>query len=164
MKPIVFISRGFTLIEMVMVILIMAILSAVAMPAISTFFAPSLDASRQTVLAALRQARGTSYAHRRLVCVTVVSASLVEVQASANPSASCAGTSLLSPAGQSNFLQGIKNLTLSSSPQAILYFQPDGRVTSDVIGATPSDYTLTMTIAGQGSAAVTLSGASGSAQ
>lgn len=149
---------------MVVTLLIIGILTAVAIPVLGNFFSPSMDAARQSVLAALRQARFTAYGHRRLVCVSVSGASLGQVQASVNPAASCTGATLVSPTGNANFIQGLTGLTLASSPSATLYFQPDGRVTSDLAGASATNYTVTLSIAAQTSTTVTLSGASGSAQ
>jgi MSHA pilin protein MshC len=157
-------SRGFTLIEMVVAMVIMAIISAVALPNLSNFFSPSVDSARETVLAALRQAKSRAYSHRRLVCLTASGTSVNMLQVGTNPATSCAGGSVPGPDGSSNFLSAVPGASVSSSPLSVLYFQPDGRLTSDAAGLTTSNYVLTITVGTQGSTTINVNGASASAQ
>ncbi len=158
------IQRGFTLIEMVISLIIIAVISAVIMPNLDHFFSPSADASREAVLGALRQAKNHAYSHRRLVCVTASGSSITMLQASTNPAASCGGTSLKGPDGSSNFLNDMTGVVISSTPSSTLYFQPDGTLSSDAAGSSISNYVLTVTTGTQTSVTVTISGASASPQ
>jgi MSHA pilin protein MshC len=157
-------ERGFTLIEMVISMIIIAIVCAVALPNLDNFFSPSADAARETVLGALRQAKNQAFTHRRLVCLTASGSSITAVQASANPAVSCGSTAVLGPDGKPNFLSDISGVTVSASPASILYFQPDGTLTSNLAGSTQSNYVLTITVGSQSPTVVGVSGASATPQ
>lgn len=149
--------------ELVVAMLIVGILAVVAMPKLELMMAPSGDAARETVLAALRQARTQAYAHRRLVCASASGSSLTVVQATSFPATACTGTAVLSPSGQANFLAGTVGAAISASPSATLHFQPNGTVTTDAAGANLANFTLSISAAGQAPVTVNVAGQGASA-
>jgi hypothetical protein len=68
------------------------------------------------------------------------------------------------PDGKPNFLSEITGVSISSVPSSTLYFQPDGTLTSDLAGASQSNYVLTITVGAQPTTVVNVSGASATPQ
>lgn len=141
-------STGFTLPELVLVLVIVGVMAVVALPRLQGTVGFDDEAWHQDVVTALRHAHHTAVAARRLVCATVGTGAVTLSIAGANPASSCSST-LPGYDGDSNFAHSSKAPTTSS---ALLYFQPSGRVTSDGAGSTASDYTIT--ISGQTSVIV----------
>ena len=123
-------ERGFTLPELVAVLVIVGVLAVVALPKFDAGLSLRSDAWRDEVVAALRTARQTAVSHRRLVCASVAGSSVTLSIAPANPATAC-GAALPGPGG-----------TAAVSPAGVLYFQPSGRVTSDGAGSTTSDRSI----------------------
>jgi hypothetical protein len=118
------------------------------------------DAWRDQVLAALRYGQKSAVAHRRLVCVTVNSTSLSLRIASANPASSC-NSDLRGPEGSAVFAtNGDSSSTTAVAPAGVIYFQPDGRATSDGAGTTVSSRTVSMS----GVSSITVNGETGYVQ
>jgi prepilin-type N-terminal cleavage/methylation domain-containing protein len=142
-------SRGFTQVELVMVIIILGILAVVALPyfsGASTFKASALS---EQVRASLRYAQKTAVSHRRLVCATLGAATVTLTIASVNssaPATSSCDAALKSPTGATVFVTSSDpaNMTISVAPSGTIYFQPSGFVTSDGAGTTIQDYTITV--------------------
>jgi len=124
-----------------MVLLLVAILAAVAVPRLSQTGAITQAAWRDQLQAGLTHARQLAQGHRRLVCATVATGELRLAIASANPATSC-NTTLAGPDGDARWARDTQGIALTQSPAGTLYFQPDGRITSDGAGATPVDVTI----------------------
>lgn len=125
--------RGFTMVELVVVITILGVISVSVLPKLGAIPALRNDAWLDEVVAAVRYARQTAISHRRLVCLTVGSSSLSLQIASAHPATSC-NTDLRGPNGTAVFASGISTgATLNVSPaySNLIYFLPDGRIASD---------------------------------
>lgn len=138
-------QRGFTLTELVVIIILVGILSASVLPKLQATFALRDDAWRDALVSALRYAQKTAVSHRRLVCATVADTSVTLTIAQANPASACS-LSLSGPTGGSAFATSDNPAMLTTvSPSGVLFFQPDGRVTTDGAGATASDRTLSLT-------------------
>lgn len=139
-------SRGFTLPELVAVLLMIGILSATALPRLEGVLSFRDDGWRDQLVAALHYAHKSAISHRRLVCASVAGAGVTLSIASANPASACS-TLLPGLDGQALAADSKGGAVASVSPGGTIYFQPSGRVTSDGAGATAS--TRTITIAGQ---------------
>lgn len=145
-------SRGFTLVELVGILLIVGVLAAVASPKLDSLGQFQSSGYRDQVLAALRHASHTALSHRRLVCATVASTGVTLTIARSNPATACSsaldspvpGAAATAPAG----------VTTTVSPASTLYFQPSGRVTSDAAGVSAPVWTFGIT----GESAITLTG------
>lgn len=136
-------QRGFTIAELVAVMVIVGVLAAVALPKFSAGLAVRDDVFRDEVVSALRYAHATATSHRRLVCATVDSTSVSLAIAAVNPATACSA-SLPGPDGSATYASTNSGTTASAAPSGTLYFQPSGRVTSDAAGATTTDTTITI--------------------
>jgi MSHA pilin protein MshC len=135
-------SQGFTMVELVVIIVILGVISAVILPKLDLASGLSEDARRDQVVAGLRYARQTAVSHRRLVCVTVGASSISLQIASANPATVCT-TDLAGPDGTGVFASDLSDGTGNSvTPAGTIYFQPDGRVSTDGAGATIASRTI----------------------
>lgn len=118
-------SAGFTLVELVMVIIILGILAVMVMPRMSTSDYRGLE-FHDRVVSALRYAQKTATSHRRMVCVAFTTSTVTLTIARANPSVAC-DDPLVLPGGNSNSVQSsdATNVVFSAVPVAFS-FQPDG--------------------------------------
>ena len=127
--------RGFTLPELVAVIMLIGILSAVALPKLQGALSFRDDAWHDQIVAALRYAHKSAISHRRLVCADLSGTSLALTIAAANPATACSAV-LPGIDGSNNAAVTQGSTTASASPSGTFYFQPSGRVTTDGAGAT----------------------------
>ena len=125
-------AAGFTLVELVMVIILLGILSAAAIPRITDTSAFSQMAFRDGLVATLRHAQKTAVSHRRLVCVTL-DARRASARIAAARTQGCA-VDLPGPDGKSEIVAS--DAGVSVSPTGTLYFQPNGDITTDAGGKT----------------------------
>jgi MSHA pilin protein MshC len=148
-------TTGFTLPELLGVIVLTSVLAVFAMPSLDGVFGFRDEAWRGELIAALRNARQTAVAHRRLVCVSIATGGVSLRIAAANPASDCSNP-LVGPDGQTTYATGSGTAT-SLSPAGTLYFQPSGRATVDAAGSTTSAWQITIT----GQNAITLLGETG---
>lgn len=135
--------RGFTLIELVTVLVLVGVLSAVALPSLSGIQSFRATEFRAEVVAGLRFAQKVAVSHRRLVCAAFASNSLT-LSIDHDRNGTCDGRAINLPGRTSNVIQGAgAGANFTTVPQA-LFFQPDGRI-FDAGGNTVS---LSLTIDG----------------
>lgn len=136
-------QTGFTLIELVAVLVLVAVLAATVLPRMESALAMRGDAWRDQVVATLRQAQSMAVGHRRLVCVSVASNALSVSIATSQPASSCS-TAVPGPDGDARWARDASAPATALSPTGNLFFQPSGRVTSDGAGllATPGRITI----------------------
>lgn len=149
-------ERGFTLPELIAVLLVAAVLAVTVMPKLDGALSLRNDTWRDEVVAALRTAHQTAVSHRRLVCASVSGSSITLSIAAANPASACSA-SLPGPDGAAAYTTSSAGTTASVSPAGTLYFQPSGRVTSDGAGSTVSSRTISIS----GTSAITVVGETG---
>jgi prepilin-type N-terminal cleavage/methylation domain-containing protein len=152
-------QRGFTLVELVIVIVLLGILAVVALPRLGGSDAFSEAGFHTEVVAALRYAQKTAVSHRRLVCAQLTGTTVTLRIAASNPMNACGTTLLSAPNGAAAFASTNSTslaLTAGSLP-ATLYFQPDGRITTNVAGS--SLWTAGITVPNQ--PAIAIVGATG---
>ena len=140
-------QAGFTLIELIAILILVGVLAVVALPKFDTAISLRNDTARDEALAALRYAGQTALSHRRLVCADV-SATAVTLRIATTRPASACDAALSGPDGGTTFTSNPGSASFTLSPAGTMYFQPDGRVTSDGAGTTASARTLSVSGAG----------------
>jgi len=150
-------ARGFTLPELIAVMMMVGVLAAVALPKLQVGTELRGDTWRDEVVAALRHARHTAVSHRRLVCASIGSTVTLTI-APANPATSCSAA-LSGPDGGTAYTTAPSGVSATVAPVGLLYFQPDGRITSDGAGSTATDRSVTVSGASLG--AITVVGETG---
>lgn len=131
--------------ELIMVVIIVGVLAAYALPRISSMVGLQDDAWRDALVSSVRMANKFAVGHRRLVCMTVTNTTVALSVAGANPATAC-NLNLPGPRGSGNFAAAANARALTTvTPGNNLFFQPDGRVTTDGAGANAVDWTITAT-------------------
>ena len=136
-------QSGFTLIELVAVLVLVAVLAVAVLPRMEGALALRGDAWRDQVVATLRQAQSMAVGHRRLVCVAVTSNTVSISVATSHPASGCV-SAVPGPDGSASWARDASAPATALSPAGGLFFQPSGRVTSDGAGllATPGRITI----------------------
>ena len=133
-------SLGFTMVELITIIILLGILAAVAIPRMDGATSFRSVEFRDKAIAALRYAQKTAASHRRLVCVTLTQTTVtLDIDNSATKDSSC-DVGLTLPGGSASSFTTTHNGFSSSPSPAVLYFQPNGNMTSDAAGATIADF------------------------
>ena len=112
-------SHGFTLVELVMVIVILGVMTAVVAPKLMDNSDIQARGFADQVKAALRYAQKTAIAQRRFVCSAFTSGSVTLTITSLviNKVAACPGAALASPAGEPAYVvTAPSGITFSGTP------------------------------------------------
>lgn len=147
-------EKGFTLVELVLVMILLGILAVVALPRLTDSAVFQAAGFQSEVTAALRYAHKSAISHRRLVCATLTANSVSLTIANANPAIAC-NTALTGPDGNTAFAS--TSADLIAPVVGPIYFQPSGTVTSDGAGSAITSYTISVS----GMTAITVVGATG---
>ncbi len=152
--------RGYTAIELIVIVVLVGALASFVLPKLQGALSMRDAGWHDQVLASMRYAQKSAVGHRRLVCATVTTTSVTLTVATVNPASSC------STALQGSDGTGTAASTTNSSagttvsPAGVIYFQPDGRITSDGAGSTSSTRTISMS----GASDITVNGETGYVQ
>lgn len=155
--------RGFTLVELVVVIIVLGVVAVTALPRLTGANAFREAGFHAEVVSALRYAQKTAVSHRRLVCAHVTSASVTLQIAATNPVSTCGTAFLRSPNGDDVFASSTAaTLGLSQGVLPVtLFFQPDGRITTGA-GSGSTLWSASITVSGMPN--ITVVGATGYVQ
>ncbi|MBU1236887.1 MAG: prepilin-type N-terminal cleavage/methylation domain-containing protein [Gammaproteobacteria bacterium] len=149
-------GRGFTLVELVTVMILIGILAVVALPQLNVAQDFGATSFRDRVAASLRYAQKSAVARRRMVCATVAADGLsLTLTVAASFGAGACANAMNGPDGANPAASAPGSVTLT--PAVTLYFQPSGSVTSNAVGTTIANFTLTVT----GETPITVTGATG---
>lgn len=129
-------QAGFTLVELVVVMVLLGILAVVVLPRLASTNAFGDAAFHAEVVAGLRYAQKSAVSHRRLVCAELTATRLTLRIAASNPAAACGAALLRAPDGAEAFASTTRaSMALAAGNLPLtLHFQPDGRISSDVAG------------------------------
>lgn len=145
------------MVELIVVMVLAGILAAYALPKVSGAIGARDDAWHDSLQGALRFAQKGAVARRRLTCVSISATAVTITSATANPSTTCSA-SINGPNGSATFASSTNSSSSTSvSPAGVIYFQPDGRVTTDGAGSTAANRTITMA----GASSITVHGETG---
>ena len=151
-------QRGFTLIELVMVLVLAGILAVVALPRLGTTTTSYQAAAfAEQVRAALQYGQKMAVSHRRLVCAAVTSTSVTLTVAANFGDSSCSAATLTGAAGANGAIASSPAAGILISPAVTMYFQPSGAVTTDAAGSVTANLSLTV----GGNTVIAVQGATG---
>jgi MSHA pilin protein MshC len=140
-------QAGFTMVELVVVMVLVGVLSVYAMPKLAGVISMRDDAWRDELVSAVRFAQKGAVARRRLTCMGITNTTVTITSATSNPATSCTAA-INGPDGNVAFATASNaSVVTAVSPSGVIYFQPDGRVTLD--GAGTSSATRTISISGE---------------
>lgn len=151
-------ARGFTMVELIVVIVLIGIIAAVGIPKLMSDNSTAASAFGNQVVSALRYASRSAVAHRRLVCAKVeVRQVTLQIARSANATVCNVDLQALS-----SDLYATTDTDISAGGLiGDLYFQPDGTVTSNGTGNMPVRGDITITAQGKVLRTIKVEGSTG---
>jgi MSHA pilin protein MshC len=149
-------AGGFTMVELVTVMVLAGVLAAIGVPALMGDNSMAAATFGDEVASALRAARNTALAHRRLVCAGV-GGNAVILHLAAEPGAAACSIALPGE-GAATAASGV------AASAHILYFQPSGRITSDAAGRNPARGSVTISLHGLERRSIVFEGSTGYVQ
>lgn len=149
-------ARGFTMVELVMVMVLIGVLAAIGLPKLmgdNSFAAATFG---DEVASALRTAQKTAVARRRLVCASVGETAVTLKLANAPGAADCSIA-----LDDSSYATRAPGVTASTH---ILYFQPNGLITSSALGRETVRGAVTIHLDGNPRRSIVFEGSTGHVQ
>jgi MSHA pilin protein MshC len=140
-------QAGFTMIELIIVLVLLGIVSVFVAPKLVAAISLQDDAWRDELQGALRFAQKSAVARRRLTCVAITNTTVKITTATSNPATACT-VAMTGPDGNATYAtapSGSAITTVSPAGDGFIYFQPDGRVTTDGAGSSAVDRTISLT-------------------
>ncbi|WP_367183594.1 Tfp pilus assembly protein FimT/FimU [Aquabacterium sp.] len=144
-------ARGFTMVELIVTLVIVAALAATAVPVLTGGTGMRDQAWRDAALSAMRHARSIATSHRRVVCAAFSASTITLTMAKRNPSTAC-DAPLASPDGKSVFAATsntsattVVTVVSGAAYGGAFYFQPDGRITTNFAGTATGQWRVVMT-------------------
>ena len=122
-------TGGFTLVELIAVLMLVGVLAVVALPRLGGALALKSAAWRDQLKAGLLQGRVLAQGHRRLVCATLATGEIRLTMANANPANAC-NTTITGPDGDARWAVDSNAINLTRRPPA--------RCTSSPTAASPA--------------------------
>lgn len=138
-------SQGFTMVELIAVMLLVGILAAVGIPRLVDGYGNTPQVYRDQVLSGLRMAQKSATARRRVVCVTAsASAMVLRVSTAPGIPGNCAAK--LAGIDDGDYRSGRDTVTSGGLAGAgrMLYFMPDGAISTDAAGLAPANGSVTI--------------------
>lgn len=124
---------GFTIVELVTVMVVLGILAAIAVPRLGQVDAFTASAYRNEILSALHHAQKSAVSHRRVVCATV-NAQTIQLQVAANPGDTACALAFPSPDRTPYASHGNDRARGGPLVGVPLFFQPSGDITTNGAG------------------------------
>jgi len=138
-------QRGFTLGELIIVLVITGILAAVAIPRLFDKSGFASRGARDFVASALRYAQKSAVAMRRNVCVTVGTTSVTMTYAAAAGSAATCSANVVNPATGLPYSSTVYEQGATVSASTSLAFDALGRPLSAALAPLTAAQTITVT-------------------
>lgn len=126
-------QHGYTMVELITVMIVVGILAAVAIPRISNTSEFSANAYRNEVASALRHAQKSAVSHRRVVCADIKDNKVSLQIATAIGSTAC-NREYLAPDGSKEFASRESIKASGAFVDKRLLFMPNGEIRSDIAG------------------------------
>jgi MSHA pilin protein MshC len=120
-------SFGFTLVELVVVMLIVAVIAVVALPRLSSNAGFESRTFHDEVIAALQYAQKKAIASRRNVCVAFTASTVTLTSAAAAGDAAACNLNLTSPSGATPYVITARSQAAFSPTPANFQFDDEGR-------------------------------------
>lgn len=137
-------AHGFTMVELIVVMILIGVLAAIGIPRLVGDNTTQAAVFGDQVVSGLRRAQKIATGHRRVVCATV-GPRAVTLRLNA------CGAAGLALTGLADDEYATTTTALSATPMT-LFFQPDGRITSDGAGNTPVQAQVAINVSGQAGA------------
>jgi MSHA pilin protein MshC len=138
-------AAGFTMVELVVVMILVGVLAAIGIPRLMGDKNMQAAVFGDQVASGLRRAQKIATGHRRVVCAAIgPQAVILRLNGCGSTGVAIGGVDDGDFATTDSALSATP--TLTPTPGTSLYFQPDGRITTDAAGTTAA--TATIAIAG----------------
>lgn len=139
-------AGGFTMVELVVVMILVGVLAALGIPRLLGDKNMEAAVFGDQVVSGLRRAQAIATSHRRVVCVSIAAQGVtMRLNGCGNAGLALTGLADDEYATTDSALAAVPVAPLG----AVLYFQPDGRITADTTPVGNASIAITATVNGQ---------------